>query len=64
MSVVSIRAALETALAAITPAMSTAYENAPFTPVNGTLTRSATYCSPHLITVRWAIGIKNKVLCK
>ena len=36
MSVVSIRAALETALAAITPAMSTAYENAPFTPVNGT----------------------------
>lgn len=32
MSAVSIRAALESALAAITPAISTAYENNPFTP--------------------------------
>lgn len=35
-STVSIRAALETALAAITPPISTAYENAPFTPAQGT----------------------------
>lgn len=31
-----IRAALETALAAITPSLSTAYENVPFTPTQGT----------------------------
>lgn len=36
MSVVLIRAALETALAAMTPALSTAYENTPFTPIAGT----------------------------
>lgn len=36
MSLVSIRAALETKLAAMTPAISTAYENIPFTPVAGT----------------------------
>jgi hypothetical protein len=33
MSAVLVRAALEVALAAMTPALSTAYENAPFTPV-------------------------------
>lgn len=32
MSQIKIRAALETALAAITPAIATAYENIPFTP--------------------------------
>lgn len=36
MSIVSIRAALETALATISPTLSTAYENAAFTPVTGT----------------------------
>jgi hypothetical protein len=36
MSIVSIRAALETLLATITPALATAYENAPYTPVAGT----------------------------
>jgi len=36
MSIVSVRAALETKLAAITPALATAYENAPYTPVAGT----------------------------
>lgn len=35
MSIVSIRAALETALAGMTPALATAYENSPYTPVNG-----------------------------
>lgn len=36
MSAVSIRAALETALAAMSPALSIAYENAVFTSVSGT----------------------------
>lgn len=36
MSVVSIRASLETALNSMSPALSTAWENASFTPVNGT----------------------------
>lgn len=36
MSVVKIRAALETALNAMSPALSTAWENAAFTPVAGT----------------------------
>lgn len=36
MSVVAIRAALETALAAMSPALSTAYENKAHTPVTGT----------------------------
>lgn len=35
MSVSAIRAALETALNAITPALPTAFENAPFTPIDG-----------------------------
>lgn len=35
MSLVLIRAALETALAAMSPSLSTAYENVPFTPVTG-----------------------------
>jgi len=35
MSIVSVRAAIETKLATITPAISTAYENVPFTPVAG-----------------------------
>jgi hypothetical protein len=35
MSIVSIRAALETALAGMTPSVSIAYENAPFTPAIG-----------------------------
>lgn len=35
MSIVSIRAALETKLNTITPAISTAWENHPFTPVDG-----------------------------
>jgi hypothetical protein len=35
-SIVSIRAALETALNAMSPALSTAWENAAFTPVNAT----------------------------
>lgn len=36
MSHVAVRAALEGALNGITPAISTAWENAPFTPVSGT----------------------------
>ena len=36
MSAVVIRSLLETALAAMTPAVSTSFENAPFTPVVGT----------------------------
>lgn len=36
MSAVAIRAALETALSAISPAMATAWENLPFTPTDGT----------------------------
>lgn len=36
MSAVAIRALLETALAAMTPAVSTSFENAPFTPAVGT----------------------------
>lgn len=35
MSLASVRAALETALAAISPSLATAWENAPFTPVVG-----------------------------
>jgi hypothetical protein len=35
-SAVLIRAALETALAAMSPSLATAYENAPYTPVVGT----------------------------
>lgn len=34
--IVSIRAALEVALAAMSPALATAYENVPYAPVNGT----------------------------
>jgi hypothetical protein len=36
MTALLVRSALEVALAAMTPALSTAYENAPFTPVAGT----------------------------
>ena len=36
MSIVAIRALLESRLAAITPALATAFENFPFTPINGT----------------------------
>jgi hypothetical protein len=36
MSAVLVRRALEVALAAMTPSMATAYENAPYSPVNGT----------------------------
>lgn len=36
MSIISIRAAIESKLATISPAISTAYENVPFTPVAGT----------------------------
>lgn len=36
MSLVLIRSALEVALAAMSPALATAYENAPYTPVAGT----------------------------
>lgn len=36
MSLVAVRAALETALAAVSPALATAWENVPYTPVNGT----------------------------
>ena len=36
MSVIAIRAALEAALKAITPAIDTGWENAPFTPTTGT----------------------------
>lgn len=36
MSALAIRAALETALAAMSPALATAWENTPYTPVNGT----------------------------
>jgi len=36
MSIVSIRAALETALAAISPTLATAYENSGYTPTPGT----------------------------
>ena len=44
MSIVNIRKALEVALAAITPAISIAYENAAFAPVVGT-----PYCKPYLL---------------
>lgn len=36
MSLVAIRAALETALSGMSPALATAWENVPFAPVNGT----------------------------
>lgn len=36
MSLALIRAALETALAGMSPALATAYENVPYTPVTGT----------------------------
>lgn len=36
MSLVAVRAALETALAAISPALATQYENVPYSPVEGT----------------------------
>jgi hypothetical protein len=36
MSIVSIRAALQTKLNAMTPALGTAWENTPYTPVEGT----------------------------
>ena len=36
MSIVSIRAALETKLKAITPALATEWENVPYTPISGT----------------------------
>ncbi|XAI96965.1 DUF4128 family protein [Synechococcus phage Ssp-JY42] len=36
MSLISIRAALETALDTVNPALATQYENAPFTPTPGT----------------------------
>ena len=36
MSIVSVRAALETKLNAMTPALATAWENAPYTPIAGT----------------------------
>jgi hypothetical protein len=36
MSVALVRTALETALAAMSPSLATAYENASYTPVNGT----------------------------
>ena len=36
MSIVAIRALLESRLAVITPALATAFENFPFTPINGT----------------------------
>lgn len=36
MSIDKVRSALETALNAMTPALSTAWENGPFTPINGT----------------------------
>ena len=41
MSVVAIRAALETALSGMSPAISTAWENVPFTTVAGTAYQSA-----------------------
>jgi hypothetical protein len=42
MSAVKVRSALETALAAMSPALSTAFENAPFTPTVGTPYQRAT----------------------
>lgn len=42
MSLASIRSILEGQLASISPAVSTAYENAPFTPVAGTAFQQAT----------------------
>jgi len=41
MSIISIRAAIESKLATISPAISTAYENVPFTPVTGTAYQAA-----------------------
>ena len=41
MSISSVRIALETKLATITPELSTAYENVPFTPVTGTAYQAA-----------------------
>lgn len=41
MSLIAVRIALETKLATITPELSTAYENVPFTPVTGTAYQAA-----------------------
>lgn len=45
MAIVAIRAALETALAAMTPIVTVAYENAVFTPVPG-----VPFCKAYLLT--------------
>lgn len=42
MSIVSVRAALESALDDMSPALTTQYENAPFTPTPGTAYQAAT----------------------
>jgi len=41
MSIVSVRAALEAKLNAMTPALSTSWENVPFTPASGTAYQAA-----------------------
>jgi hypothetical protein len=46
MSIVKVRAALETALAAMTPAIATAYENASFTPPASSVPYQAAYLLP------------------
>lgn len=46
MSIVSIRAALETALAAISPSVATAYENQDFTPPNADTAYQRAYLLP------------------
>ncbi len=41
MSIISVRAALEAKLNAMTPALATAWENVPYTPVSGTAYQAA-----------------------
>ena len=50
MSSVLIRAALETALAAMTPSLATAYENAPFTVPSGAYQRCAVLFAEPAVT--------------
>jgi len=46
MSLVLVRAALETALAAMTPALATAWENVPFSPPTASVPYQAAYLLP------------------
>lgn len=65
----SIRRALETHLAAMSPALATAWENAPFTPVSGTPYQKAfmLYAAPDNSTLgcqrRREVGVFQVTLC-